>query len=195
MKRLNLIPRQGKKSQPTLGGKSSFLRSPGFRIIFIALIFLAIGISAQFLFVQQYKWRLNNAKNQLQAAKVQLSRLQTEQLNLSKERQDLLKKKSLADARLEYLNSSKTDKPKELSEALVYLPSFMPDEIWINKLSVDREQMVINGSTLNNQAVSNLIENLNKSKKFRDSSFNFTQKSTVGDMTLYNFEIITHPVF
>lgn len=147
------------------------------------------------MFTKQSEWRLSSAKRQLQAVKVQLSRLQTEQLNLAKERQDLLKKKSSVDAKLEYLKGSKVDKPKELSEALVYFPSFMPDEIWINKLSVNHEQMVINGSTINNQAVSNLMDNLNKSKRFRDSNFNFTQKCTIGDMTLYNFEIITHPVY
>lgn len=194
MKRLNLIPKQVKKDQLGLTG-SPLLRSSSFKVILIIVIFFAIGVLMQFLLTKQYKWQLDKTKNQLQAAKVNLSRLQTEQLNLAKEREALLKKKSLVDARLEYLKSSKMDKPKELSEALVYLPSFMPDEIWINKLSVDRERMVINGSTLNNQAVSNLMDSLNKSKKFKDSSFNFTQKSIIGDMTLYNFEIITRPVY
>lgn len=193
MKRLNLIPKT-KKSQAELTS-GSFLRSPSFKVIIVIFIFLVIGITPQFLLTQQAKWQLNRAKNQLQADKVQLSRLQTEQLNLAKERQELLKKKAQVDARLEYLKSAVGNKPKEVSEALVYLPTLMPDEIWINKLSVNQDQMVINGSTLNNQAISNLMDNLNKSKKFRESSFNFTQKSAIGEMTLYNFEIVTHPVY
>lgn len=192
MKRLNLIPKQGKKAQPLLSGSGSPLRRPRLKAILIISIFLAIGLLSQFLFVQRYKWQLQRAKNQLQVVKVNLSRLQTEELNLSKERQDLLKKKSLAEAKLGYLKGSRTDKVKEVSEALIYFPSFMPDEIWINKLSVNEERMLINGSTLNNQAISNLTDVLNKSKKFTDSRFNFTQKSAIGEMTLYNFEIITH---
>ncbi len=193
MKRLNLIPK-AKKSQVELTG-GSFLRSPSFKVVIVISIVLVIGIASQFLFTQQTKWQLKGAKNQLQAAKVQLSRLQTEQLNLAKEHQSLLKKKAQMDARLEYLKIAVGNKPKEVSETLVHLPTLMPDEIWINKLSVNQDQMVVNGSTLNNQAISNLMDNLNKSKKFRESSFNFTQKSAIGDMTLYNFEIVTHPVY
>jgi len=75
---------------------------------------------------------------------------------------------------------------------LVYLPTLIPDEIWINKLLVSRDGVVLNGSTLNNQAVSKFMDGLNASSKFKGSNFNFTKKSEVGDTTLYNFEIATH---
>lgn len=192
MRRLNLVPTQARKGRPVAA--RTFLSSLSFKVILVFFIFLAIGILSQFLSTKQHKWQLSKAKTQLQAAKLQLSRLQTEQLSLAKERQDILKKRVLVDAGLEYLKSSRMDKPKELSEALVYFPTLMPDEIWINKLSVDREEMVIEGSTLNNQAISNLMESLNRSKKFRESSFSFTKKSTIGDITLYNFEVVTHLV-
>ncbi len=195
MKRLNLIPRQAEKGQPSLSGKATFLRTPTFKALLVILTFLAIGISAQFLYSQQFKWKINIAKKELQAVKTNLSRLQSQQLNLAKEHQDLVKKKLLVDARLEYLKMAGAAKSEGLSDVLAYLPMLMPDEIWINKLSISREQMVIAGSTLDNQLVSELMDNLNKSKRFKESSFQFTQKSKVGDMTLYNFEIITHPLF
>ena len=93
---------------------------------------------------------------------------------------------------LEYLKLAKRDKPGELSQALVYLPTLIPDEIWINKLLVSRDGAVINGSTLNNQAISKFMDSLNRSNKFKGSNFNFTKKSEVGDAILYNFEIATN---
>ncbi|MDP2942215.1 MAG: PilN domain-containing protein, partial [Candidatus Omnitrophota bacterium] len=161
-------------------------------IILIVAVFLAALILSQYVLNQQYKWKLTKAKNQSEAAKVQLSRLQTQQLNLAKEHDALSKKKSLLDAKLEYLKLAKRDKPGELSQALVYLPTLIPDEIWINKLLVSRDGVAINGSTLNNQAISKFMDSLNRSNKFKGSNFNFTKKSEIGDATLYNFEIATN---
>lgn len=193
MRRLNLIPKAG-AGQPLrfAGTGKPFFRRPGLNVVLIAAVFLAILILSQHILGRQYKWRLAKAKNQLEAAKVQLSRLQTQQLNLSKDREALSKKKSLVDAKLEYLKLAERDKPGELSQALVYLPTLIPDEIWINKLSVGRDGVVINGSTLNNQAISKFMDTLNGSDKFKGSNFNFTKKSEVGDTTLYNFEIATY---
>ena len=190
MKRLNLIPKAG--AGQAFQAKGLFFGKPGLNIVLIVAVFLAALILSQYVLNQQYKWKLTKAKNQLEAAKVQLSRLQTQQLNLSKEYDALLKKKSLVDAKLEYLKLAKRDKPGELSQALVYLPTLIPDEIWINKLLVSRDGAVINGSTLNNQAISKFMDSLNRSNKFKGSNFNFTKKSEVGDAILYNFEIATN---
>lgn len=190
MRRLNLIPKAG-AGQP-FPAKGLFSGKPGLNIVLIVAVFLAALILSQYVLNQQYKGKLTKAKNQLEAAKVQLSRLQTQQLNLAKEHDTLSKKKSLVDAKLEYLKLAKRDKPGELSQALVYLPTLIPDEIWINKLLVSRDGVVINGSTLNNQAISKFMDSLNRSNKFKGSNFNFTKKSEIGDATLYNFEIATN---
>ncbi len=190
MRRLNLIPKAG--AGQAFAAKGLFFGRPGLNIILIVAVFLAALILSQYVLNQQYKWKLTKAKNQLEAAKVQLSRLQTQQLNLSKDYDALSKKKSLVDAKLEYLKLAKRDKPGELSQALVYLPTLIPEEIWINKLLVSRDGVVINGSTLNNQAISKFMDSLSRSNKFKGSNFNFTKKSEIGDETLYNFEIATY---
>ena len=130
-------------------------------------------------------------KQQTEAMKTEINRLQARRLQSSKDYDSLMKKKLAADERLQYLKDSRTGKPGELSQALVFLPTLIPDEIWINKLTINRDGVVINGSTLNNQAVSKFMDNLNRSKDFKGSSFHFTQKSEIGDATLYNFEIVS----
>lgn len=190
MRRLNLIPKAN--AGQGFSAKGLFFGRPSLNVIIIVGVFLSALILSQHVLNQQYKWKLAKAKNQLEAAKVQLSRLQTRQLNLTKEYDVLSKKKSLMDEKLEYLKLAKRDKPGELSRSLVYLPTLIPDEIWINKLLVSRDGLVINGSTMNNQAVSEFMDNLSVSDKFKDSNFNFTKKNEVGDTTLYNFEIATH---
>ncbi|MFH0772563.1 MAG: PilN domain-containing protein [Candidatus Omnitrophota bacterium] len=194
MKRLNLIPKQNPGNQP-LRASLKIFRTRGFKTALIAAVVLSLIVIPQFLLNQQKRWGLTKAKSQLEEAKAKLSRLQARQLNLSKDREAVLKKKSLAEEKLEYLKMSEINKPAELSQALVYLPTLIPNEIWINKLSINQEEMVINGSTLNNQAVSGFMDNLNNSSKFKNSNFNFAKKNEVGDTAVYNFEISTHPAY
>ncbi|MDD5423893.1 MAG: PilN domain-containing protein [Candidatus Omnitrophica bacterium] len=191
MKRFNLMPRQGRKGQPAPSGAKQSGKPKINAVLVIALI-AAVAIAVPNVINRRSGGALANARARLEEAKKELNRRQTQRLQIAKDYDLLVKKKLAAEERLQYLKSAKIDKPGELSQALVYMPTLIPDEIWINKLTVGGQKVVINGSTLDNQAVSKFMDSLNKSKKFKGSSFNFTQKSDLGDATLYNFEIATN---
>lgn len=191
MKRFNLMPGQGRKKQAiSLGGFS--LKKPKAGIILIIILIAVIVVALPNVMTRQSGTKLVKARLMLEEAKKELNRRQSQRLQISKDYDLLMKKKTVAEERLEYLKAATMDDPGELSQALVYMPTLIPDEIWINKLTISGENMVINGSTLNNQAVSRFMDSLNKSNRFKGSSFNFTQKSELGDTTLYNFEIATN---
>lgn len=190
MKRFNLIPKQRKAGQPvTL--KNIVGGGPKSVILSAALIVIAAALVLPGAIAKHGEKNLTKARQQLEFEKHELSRLQGKRLQQAKDYDLLMKKKIAAEERLQYLKEARTDKPIELSQALVYLPTLIPEEIWINKLSVNDEGIIINGSTLNNQAVSGFMDSLNRSDRFKGSSFNYTQKNEVGDATLYNFEIAT----
>lgn len=188
MKRFNLVPRQGKRT-PSVPSGANPRQRPKVNILFIAALLAAVLIAAPNVLNRRSGDKLAGARMRLEEAKKELSRRQSQRLQIDKDRGLLVKKKLAAEERLQYLKEARMDKPGELSQALVYMPTLIPDEIWINKLAVEGRQVVINGSTLDNQAVSKFMESLNRSNKFKGSSFNFTQKGELGDATLYNFEI------
>lgn len=192
MKRLNLIPRQ--KSRDRVFNPQTGFKKPIIKPVLIAVILFGIVLFSRYLLGQQYNWKVASAKKQLDAVKVQLSRLQTERLNLAKEYEVLTKKKAIVDAKLGYLKFARADSPGRLSRALVSLPDFIPDKIWINKLSAGAEGVTINGSTLSNDAIAVFMDKLNKSDKFEDLNFDFMKKSEIGGTILYNFEIRTRIV-
>lgn len=191
MKRFNLIPKQGKRSQSGPSGINLQGKPKANRILIIALI-AAVFIALPNAVNRRSGSKLADARARLEEAKKELGRRQSQLLRIAKDYDLLVKKKLAAEEKLRYLKSARIDKPGELSQALVYMPTLIPDEIWINKLTVAGQQVVINGSTLDNQAVSKFMDSLNKSNKFKGSSFNFTQKNELGDATLYNFEVATN---
>ena len=191
MKRFNLIPKQGKRGQPSAVSGITFkkLRSNWVVIVVVALVAV---VALPNLISKRREGDLLKTKQQIETMKQERNRLLTRRQQTAKDYDLLMKKKLAADDRLQYLKEAKMDKPGELSQSLVYLPTLIPEEIWINKLTISRDGAVINGSTLNNQAVSKFMDNLNRSNRFKGSSFNFTQKNEVGESTLFNFEIATN---
>lgn len=191
MKRFNLIPKQGKRGYPVfLSG--IIPKKWKFSWVTVIILILAASVALPNFISKRREGDITKARKQIEEMKGEVSRLQGRRLQLAKDYDLLIKKKVAADERLQYLKEAKLDKPGELSQALVYLPTLIPEEIWINKLTISRGGVVINGSTLNNQAVSKFMDSLNKSNKFKGSNFNFTQKNEVGTSTLYNFEIATN---
>jgi Tfp pilus assembly protein PilN len=191
MKRFNLIPKHGRKSQPGPSGVN-LQGKPKVNIVLIIALIAVVLIALPNVINRRSGNKLANARARLEEAKKELGRRQSQRLQLAKDYDLLVKKRIAAEERLQYLKEAKADKPGELSQALVYMPTLIPDEIWINKLTVAGQQVVINGSTLDNQAVSKFMDSLNKSDRFKGSSFNFTQKNELGDATLYNFEVATN---
>lgn len=193
MKRLNLIPKEGKKGQPRFT-PGDILKKWKFNRVTIIAIVIAAAVLLPGAISKHRENNLLKTKQQAEAMKQERNRLLSRRQQVARDYDLLMKKKAAADDRLRYLREAETGKPGELSQSLVYLPTLIPDEIWINKLTIGSDGVIINGSTLNNQSVSKFMDNLNKSSKFKGSSFNFTQKSEIGQSTLYNFEIATNLV-
>lgn len=191
MKRFNLIPKQGKKGRQ-ISAPLTILKKWAFSRVVTLILILSVVIALPNIISKRRRDNLAKAKQQIEAMKNEVRRLQTRRLQSAKDYDSLIKKKLSADERLQYLKEAKLDKPGELSRALAYLPTLIPDEVWINKLTVNRDAVIINGSTLNNQAVSKFMDNLNRSRGFKGSNFNFTQKNELGESTLYSFEIATN---
>lgn len=194
MKRLNLIAAGlNKKKHSAAGGAGQFfLKGAGLKLVAALLLLYAGGVLPHLLLVKPYRIKLDAARNRLQAEKLQLSRLQTQQLSLAKERSALLKKKNLAAEDLEYFRSAKKDKRWQLSEILRELAGLIPADIRLNKLSIGLEQIAINGLASESRAVSDFMARLKEAERFKAPVFNFIQRNEERDGVLYGFEITAY---
>ena len=193
MKRFNLMPKQDKRGQ-SLSAPGSILKNWKLNLAVVFVIILAVAMALPNVISRHIENNLLEIKQQTEAMKQERVRLLNRRQQTAKDYDLLMKKKVISDGRFQYLKEAKMGKPGELSQSLAYLTTLIPDEIWINKLSIYRDSIIINGSTLNNEAVSKFMDNLNGSNSFKESSFNFTQKGETSQAALYNFEIVTNLV-
>ncbi len=133
-----------------------------------------------------YKALFDDAEREFKDTKLALGRLQASELKTAEEETKLLEKKQLLQTKLRVLReSSQGDRP--FSEVLAKLSELLPEEVWITKLSYNQEKMTLVGLTLNNELIVNFMDELNRSKGFRDVAFNYTQRET--NAKTYRFEV------
>ena len=156
---------------------------------------IRIGIACAFLLIvglqlgrtELYRWRVNSARRQVQLAKSELKRLQSQQFKLAEEEAEFLDRKLKIEARLNLLKESR-HYPEEFSKVLAEVATLVPEEAWLKKLSYSDRKFSIIGSTFNMQLVVGLIEKLEASETFLNPAFNYTQKEP-REEGVYNFEI------
>ncbi len=183
-KRINLLPKERAK-QGLEFLKEHLQQTP------VKIAALAVSLAVFLIIVQAGRLGFYSFKNKSFAAKIrtaqsQLSRLQSQQLNLAEDEGKFLEQKNLLESRLNVLNSA-VRSPENFSQVLAEVAGILPQDIWATKLLYAERKISLTGSAQDVNLITQLIEELKKSADFKEVTFNYTQKDPKTNS--YNFEI------
>ena len=195
MKRLNLLP---KELRPKTGPLSlsrlqqQFQYSPTFRWTAVAIGLLALVPIGQEIAVWRYRFGLTQLERQLKQARTLASQLKVQQEGLKAQRADLLMKRQQLEIRQQTMLHAHQSKIA-VSTILAELVEVLPSEVSITTLSYNGALLKIVGNCPDIQSVGILMNKLDKSARFYNTSFTYTQRVAPKTGTGFTFEISTVP--
>ncbi len=154
---------------------------------------MAAGIAALALVLPQigsafyYKHQADSYAKQVKDARAELTRRQSDQLELAEKEKTLLEKKNSLEEKLVLFKQSGRD-GRDFSKTLSKLAALMPEEIWVTKLSYADRKLTVVGATSKNELIVDFLEKLKKPSDFSDVTFNYTQRDV--SSPVYSFEIM-----
>ncbi|MBU1122110.1 MAG: pilus assembly protein PilM [Candidatus Omnitrophota bacterium] len=135
-----------------------------------------------------YKSKMSFYTRQVKEIKARLGVLQRMELELSKEKAEIMGTKNLLDSRVRLLKDG-VRRPDEFSAVLGEIARLLPEEIWITELKYEDNEVTLTGSTTNTSLISQLIASIKESSFFISADFSYTQKEPAAE--IYKFEIVS----
>ena len=188
-KQINLLPKEISKKAPRDKKRSINI------LVFVALFgcgALVYFTSKQLLALGVVKLRASDAKKQMYQAKLKLGELQSQLLDLEKEKSVGIKQEEILKKRYESLQTA-IAKDKKTSQMLAYIAALVPDDLWITKLSVADEEVQIAGTTYDPELITQFMNALNQSSHFTNSRFTSSEKQMLEQQPVQNFTMVAEP--
>ncbi len=195
LKEVNLIPKEVLR-KPLLKQLEALYRKnpPLQRFAKIAAVIILISFM-QLLFLGIFTLSFNSAKSRMQSAKVQLNQMQSKYISLEKLKLDLTKQDLREKERLDELVSTSSE-GKRYAQLLVYIAGLLPSkDLWITRFALGELEIQVQGATLNNELIPQFMAKLDESGMFKNSRFASSEKQVVESHNIYNFQIMTDPVW
>lgn len=162
------------------------------RFIVFGLIGISLFTLIPILGVSSYKRNVASTNLAMEDTKIKFKKLQFRNFQLEKLKSDLAKEETLLKQRSDLLFST-SSKGKRYSELLALFSELLPQDLWISRFIMNEGEIQISGSTFNSQLIAELMNKLDASKGFKNSSFISSEKQIIDSHTLYNFQISTEP--
>ena len=195
MKRINLIPPELRVSARHHKLKKYLWDSPVSRMLVV--LFLLLCCAFVYLFALQFKLQFQVAqqKKNLKTLEVQLERGKDEQLKLKAQIQAAEQENTFLTKRISFLEKAKQEAVK-WSGVISTFSKLIPSTMWLNKMSLNKELITLDGAASNNNIVSDFMVKLDESGYFSATNFNFTRKrkdakDNTRELPVTDFEIIT----
>lgn len=193
-RQINLIPKGALKKPFFKEAAYLYKKNLSLRVLSAAAATVILVSVIQALTAAYLGFNLAASKTALREAKIKIGKMQTERLRLEKTKEALAKEEAQRTRRLELLLST-SSKDKRYSYLLGFIASLTPEDLWINRLSLNEDQIEISGSTLNNQLIHQFMSALDESKAFKNSRFVSSEKQVADSHTIYNFQISAEPLW
>jgi Tfp pilus assembly protein PilN len=192
MKHINLIPLEARKLTAPGWIKRYILKSPIYRVTISILVLLFLIFIYEVSASARYRLKISLQKKQINKLQVQLERNKDTQERIKRESEIVQEANKHIQKRISFLEGARTEAVK-WSDVLLLLSKLTPPDLWLSKISLNKEAIAINGTTLDNARVSDFMLKIDESRYFKATSFNFTQKNKAqpGE-AIMDFEIITH---
>lgn len=180
---LNLLPAQYRQRQHAFP-----LRYLNIFIGAAVLVFLLFA--RQFTVISHHKLRLAQVKKDIEGLQIKLRESHLALDNISGLTGNLENEKKGLQQKLDSLGKF-SHQDISVSFMLTYLTELVPEEIWLNKISFENDQIIVSGTTINNDLIGSFMAALDQSIYFRKTVFNYTQRAKEEETGLINFEIKT----
>ncbi len=191
MRNINLIPPEARRSLSESWIKKHLLRSRALRISLLILLLIASVSFYEFCTLRRLNNRIAFGRKQIQRLEEELERSQDIKVSINKEKERIEEENKYIQKRLSFLEKARAEGVK-WSDVLSLLGKLIPADLWFTKLSLNKEVITLNGTTLNNTKVSDFMVRLDEAGNFKSTSFNFTQKNKDKQSdSKVDFEIIT----
>lgn len=193
MKRINLIPPEAKKITPKKWLNTYLFKSRTSRLIALAVIvFISINLWQATSFLR-YKFAVTQGKKNIAKLQTRLVQSQDAYDQIRGQKEEIQKEIKRIEEKFEILQQAQKER-LAWAKVLLHLSELVPQDLWINKISLNKKLMTIVGTTFDNTIVSRFMAKLDESEFFQDTSFNYTQKKKLTDKAVINFEVTTHVV-
>lgn len=193
MKRINLIPEEGKKPSFKRWFNDYAARPLIWRFILIlAVLFVFINLW-QAVSILRYRMITADAKGSIKRLEARLSEIKNESESLKVEKEKIDKEAKSVEEKLNLLNQARAQNIA-WAATLSRLSKLLPDNLWVNKVTLSKDEIKIIGATLDNSIVSSFMATLDESGYFKDTGFTYTKKAKVDEREVIDFEVNTHLV-
>ena len=192
MKHINLIPFEARKLSAQSWIKRYILKSPTYRITMSILLLLFLIFIYETSASVRYRLKVSLQKKQIKKLEAGLERNKDIQSQIKRESEIAQEANTHIQKRISFLEEARTEAVK-WSDVLFLLSKLTPPDLWLSKISLNKEAIALNGTTLDNARVSDFMLKIDESGYFKATSFNFTQKNKdkQGE-EITDFEVITH---
>ncbi len=193
VKRINLIPEEARRITPRKWLGRHLLRSRVFRGVAIAVAAL-IGINLwQASSLLRYEFAIKSGRERAAEMERELAAATDAYAGMERKRREIEAEAGRVEEKFRLLNRAR-EGGIAWAEALAALSVLVPEDLWINKMTLNRELITVVGTTFDNAIVSRFMSDLDASGYFRGTSFNYTQKEEPRGKSVLNFEVTTHIV-
>jgi len=192
MQHINLIPPEARRLSTQGWIRKYLLKSPIFKVsmsIFLLLFLISVfELSA----LTKYKHKISSQKKQITQLEMDLEHNKSIQAQIRKEIETIEEENKYFQKRLSFLEKAQRERVS-WSDVLFVLTKVSPQDLWLNKVSLKKDLIIINGTTLDNTKVSDFMLKLDQSGYFKSTSFTFTQKDKdeKGE-PIIDFEVATY---
>lgn len=193
MKRINLIPPEAKKITPKRWLKAYLLKSRTSRLLAVAVIVFIFVNLWQATSLLRYKFSVSQSKKNINKLQLKLTQSQNAYAQIKSKRQEIDKEIKRIEEKFKILQQAQGERIA-WAKVLAHLSELVPQDLWIDKVALNKDLVTLTGTTFDNAIVSRFMARLDESDYFKDTSFNYTQKAKLTDKPVINFEITTHIV-
>lgn len=162
------------------------------RFLVFGLTVILLVTLIPILTLSGYRRSVASTKLAIEGTKIKFKKLQSRNFQLEKLKSDLTKEETQLTQRSDLLFST-SSKGKRCSELLVLFSQLLPQDLWINRFIMSEDEIQVSGVALNSQLIAELMNKLDQSKGFKNSSFISSEKQIIESHTLYNFQVSTEP--
>lgn len=191
MKRINLMPSEAKRITPKKWLKAYLLKSRAMRLVTIVVVVFILINLWQATSLLRYKFALVQGKKNLDRLQEKSNQSQDIYAQLKGQKQAIEKEIRRIEDKFRVLQEARQEM-FAWAGILAQLSKLVPEDLWINKIRLNKELITLSGTTFDNAVVSNFMARIDESDYFRETSFNYTQKSKLTDKSVINFEVTTH---
>jgi Tfp pilus assembly protein PilN len=193
VKRINLIPPEAKKITPKRWLKAYLLKSRTSRLLAVAVIVFIFINLWQATSLLRYKFAVRQSKKNIAKLQLKLTQSQNAYAQIKSQRQEIDKETRRIEEKFKILQQAQGERIA-WAKVLAHLSELVPQDLWIDKVTLNKDLVTLAGTTFDNVIVSRFMARLDESDYFKDTSFNYTQKAKLTDKPVINFEITTHIV-